>query len=345
MINLMFHVYHRLNKVFRARGLQMVLLFVVLVFYSATGYMYFELPDNPDLTGIDALWWALVTMTTVGYGDLFPVTLWGRILVGFPAMLLGVGVLGYMLSLVATAMLESKIMETKGMKDVLYANHIIICNFVDLEKILKLIDELRKDQSTQGSEIVLIDETLDELPAELLEQEVHFVKGDPSREAILAKANVKESKSVLIQANTHSRADSDNRNLKIVLTVESISRSINTVVECLDPENQIYFKRAHCDAIVCISSLAGQMMVQELQDPGVSDVVAELTSNAHGKQFYVIAISGGERDFKTLCVEYESNDTKIIGIRRNDQNHLLPETDFVVQEGDQAIVIATQRKS
>ncbi len=345
MINLLFHFYHRVNRVFRVRGLQMVLLFVVLVFYSATGYMYFELPDNPELSGIDALWWALVTMTTVGYGDLFPVTLWGRILVGFPTMLLGVGVLGYMLSLVATAMLESKIMEAKGMKDILYSNHIIICNFVDLDKTLKLIDELRKDRSTQGSEIVLIDEILDELPAELLAQDIHFVKGDPSREAILMKANVSESKSMLIQANTHNRADSDNRNLKVVLTVESISRSINTVVECLDPENQIYFKRAHCDAIVCISSLAGQMMVQELQDPGVSDVVAELTSNTQGKQFYIVEISGGERDFKTLCVEYESNDTKLIGIRRAGQNHILPQTDFVVRKGDQAIVISTQRQS
>ena len=114
MINVLLLLYQKSSRIINARSSQIVLLFVTLMLYSTTGYMYFELPENPDLTWVDAFWWSIVTMTTVGYGDFFPVSIWGRILIGFPTMLLGVGILGYMLSLVATAMLESKMLEANG---------------------------------------------------------------------------------------------------------------------------------------------------------------------------------------------------------------------------------------
>lgn len=45
------------------------------------------------------VWYALVTITTVGYGDLAPQTMGGRFIVALPLMALGIGLLGYVLSL------------------------------------------------------------------------------------------------------------------------------------------------------------------------------------------------------------------------------------------------------
>jgi voltage-gated potassium channel len=58
-------------------------------------------PDSNIRTGADAIWWGFVTITTVGYGDRFPVTLAGR-LVGLFVMLTGVGIIAALASILAS---------------------------------------------------------------------------------------------------------------------------------------------------------------------------------------------------------------------------------------------------
>jgi voltage-gated potassium channel len=58
-------------------------------------------PDSNIKTGADAIWWGFVTITTVGYGDRFPVTLFGR-LVGLFVMLTGVGIIAALASILAS---------------------------------------------------------------------------------------------------------------------------------------------------------------------------------------------------------------------------------------------------
>jgi voltage-gated potassium channel len=60
-------------------------------------------PDANITTGGDALWWAFVTITTVGYGDQFPVTMLGRI-VGVFVMFAGVGIIGSLASILASVL-------------------------------------------------------------------------------------------------------------------------------------------------------------------------------------------------------------------------------------------------
>jgi len=76
--------------------------FMVLV-SSSVLVLQFEStsPDANITTGGDALWWAVVTITTVGYGDQYPVTLLGR-LTGVAVMFSGVGIIGALASILAS---------------------------------------------------------------------------------------------------------------------------------------------------------------------------------------------------------------------------------------------------
>ena len=62
-------------------------------------------PDANIKTGGDALWWAIVTITTVGYGDFYPVTSLGRI-TGFFVMVSGIGIIGALASILASLLVS-----------------------------------------------------------------------------------------------------------------------------------------------------------------------------------------------------------------------------------------------
>jgi voltage-gated potassium channel len=334
-------LFRQAGQVGRGRQLEGALLFVALLAYATSGYMYFELPSKPSLTWLDALWWAVVTMTTVGYGDYFPETLGGRLLVGIPTMFIGIGLLGYLLSLFASLVMESKMKTLKGLARVDVDDHIIICRYNGLGPTLQLIREIRADAHTRDVPIVLVDSHLEEVPPDLQAARVHFVRGEPSREATLEMANFLRARCVLIQLDGRDPERSDDRNLKVALTFERLHPDVTSIVHCHDPENVLFFERANCDSVICTQALSSQMMVQEMQDPGVHAVVAELTTNVHGKQCYLTPPPSGASTFGALKGLYA--DVVVLGLRRAGHNLLAPTDATPLQPGDQVVVVAGNR--
>jgi voltage-gated potassium channel len=80
-----------------------VLLALIVLTVSSTLVLQFEStsPDAHITTGWDAFWYAIVTITTVGYGDYYPVTFWGRVM-GMFIMFAGVGIIGALASILAS---------------------------------------------------------------------------------------------------------------------------------------------------------------------------------------------------------------------------------------------------
>ena len=84
-----------------------VLMLVLLVFQSSLVY-YFEREAQPDKFGSipEAMWWGIVTLTTVGYGDVTPVTLWGKIAGGLTAVM-GLCMFAIPVGIIASAFIEA----------------------------------------------------------------------------------------------------------------------------------------------------------------------------------------------------------------------------------------------
>ncbi|MGD9547808.1 MAG: ion transporter [Candidatus Krumholzibacteriia bacterium] len=99
---------------------ELVLFFFVtllLLYLSGTGIYYFEHDAQPEAfqSVFDGLWWGVVTLTTVGYGDAFPITLGGRVFTFF-ILMIGLGVVAVPTGLMASALSQARelALEEKG---------------------------------------------------------------------------------------------------------------------------------------------------------------------------------------------------------------------------------------
>jgi voltage-gated potassium channel len=103
-------------KRYRGVGEEMIRtlsLVTATVFAGAYSFVVVE-PNHPHVNSIwDALWWSLVTVSTVGYGDVVPETMMGR-LIAAPLIIVGVGVVGYTAGFMSTLMASSTVKEEEA---------------------------------------------------------------------------------------------------------------------------------------------------------------------------------------------------------------------------------------
>lgn len=293
--------------------LRVLILMLAILLYGTSGFLYFELPANPDLTWGDGLWYTIVTIATVGYGDFFPKSSGGRFLVGWPIMVFGIGLLGYALSLVAAALVTAKTKEIKGMASFNLNEHLILFNFPGLAKVERVLDELALDPTVgAATPVVLVDDGLDELPVELQKRGVQYVRGNPTRDETLARAGIDQARHAVILTRNATDTASDNLNVAIALAIEGRCKQVNTVVECIDPSSEELLRKAGCDRIVCSSRFDSYFISQELLNPGIQEVVGDLVSNGQGQQLYLVAISSAA-SFDELSIRCRANGHLALG--------------------------------
>lgn len=85
----------------------------ILIYLAAVGIYYFEHAAQPEkYTSIfDSLWWSIITLTTVGYGDVYPITIGGRVFTFF-ILLIGLGIVAIPTGIISSALMKS--MESRG---------------------------------------------------------------------------------------------------------------------------------------------------------------------------------------------------------------------------------------
>ncbi|NOU58672.1 ion transporter [Marinifilum caeruleilacunae] len=112
------HRFHIAAKIVKEEIILFFIVTGILIFLSASGIYFFENEAQPKVFAsiFHSLWWAIVTLTTVGYGDVYPITVGGKIFTFF-VLLIGVGVVTVPAGLVATSLSKAREIEEEERKN------------------------------------------------------------------------------------------------------------------------------------------------------------------------------------------------------------------------------------
>jgi voltage-gated potassium channel len=118
------------TRLIRQRSVLISVITLSFIILSSIGVNYFEQGvANSNIHSIwDGIWWAVVTIGTVGYGDRFPVSVGGRI-VGLVVIFFGVGMMSLFTATIASIFVEKKIKEGRGLETVKVKDHVVICGW------------------------------------------------------------------------------------------------------------------------------------------------------------------------------------------------------------------------
>ncbi len=99
-------------KIIREEVILFLIVTAIFLFLASAGIYYFENPEQPEVfSSIFASgWWSVVTLTTVGYGDVYPITTGGKIFTFF-ILMIGVGIVTVPAGLVSSALTKAREME------------------------------------------------------------------------------------------------------------------------------------------------------------------------------------------------------------------------------------------
>lgn len=341
-------LFHRIkgHSLMEKKVLKAVLLVILLNLLFGVLFYIAEHKAQPDLTLADAIWWAVVTMTTVGYGDFAAVTPVGRFIISYLCMFLGIGIIGYLIGFLAEHILQTISKTRRGLMKITDEQHLILCNYPGENKIVEVVSELRAAPQYEKCEMVLVTDELTELTEKLKALKLKFVKGIPTDEEILYQANILACGGVIILADQHASQASDERSFAIGSIVELIGRKhdqdIKTVVEVVSRRNLKLIQRSDVDGMISNDGITSRMLVQEFLYPGIHDVFQQLLSNVTGSQFYIFPTTlVGRRviDIQTEILKHPAN-IQIIGIIKGKEKILNPPKSMEIETGDQLILLA-----
>lgn len=208
---------------------------------------------------LDALWFTMTTMLTVGYGDLFPTTVFGRIFTVVFLYVIGIGLFASFIGKAIDSLTLYRRQKESG--GLMYdgKNHIVIIDWSHkAENAMKEI--LARDPKI---EIVVID--MIEKAKEINER-IHFIRGRATDSEVLRKASTQNAKAVLIFSDDkiEDQILADGKSLMIACAVERISPGVHTTVEIEREEHILNFSHIKVDNFILSNATIAKLAVDSI---------------------------------------------------------------------------------
>jgi voltage-gated potassium channel len=235
------------------------MLLVLILLVGTLGYVLLE-----GWPVLDALYMTVITITTVGFGEVNVVSSLGRVFT-ICIIFMGMGIMAYSLGMVAQIMVETQVMTILGRRKLgrelrSMKNHYIICGFGRIGKIIT------QGLKSQGIPLVVIDQSPDSREI-LEEQNIPHIIGDATSDDILIEAGIERAKGVV--AVVLSDAD----NLFITMTARGLNPNLFILSRADEEGTEKKLMRAGANKVVLPYHIGGMRMVHTILRPAVMDFI------------------------------------------------------------------------
>jgi voltage-gated potassium channel len=294
-----------------------VLLSIALLGNAACFYI-FERAVRPELGWGDSLWFSVVSIATIGYGDFFPTTLGARLGTTFFIVLLGLASFSLFFGMAIDGMATFINNARKGLGRIMVDDHIFIVHFPSVHRVRQIIDEIRSDPVHGESEIVIVDDTIEELP--FADERIVFVRGSSHDLDTYERARAKQCQMAIVLSPDYGNPNSDAIVAAAVSVIDRINHDIHIVAECLHEKHRPLFDSCNCDAVVMGMTIAGNLLVQEVHDPGLAQLVEAVSSNRRGTTLFCVDVSDGAVSYTELAKGLLDHAVTVMAVNRGSQS-------------------------
>ncbi|WP_353662428.1 ion transporter [Hydrogenimonas sp. SS33] len=274
--------------ILKNKKIELYALFLLLSFFTLIAslmiYVFEGAGQNPNLHNLfDAVYWAVVTVTTVGYGDISPVTDEGRIVAIF-VILTGVGAMTFLTSIIVSAFGEKlpEIKRTRVLNQVAKTKDLnLVCGYGKIGQIVS--DKLR----AQGEKVLVIE--TDEKKVEKAELDgFRVLQADATKSDTLLKLKFCDNVKAVI-AVTHN----DIINVFITINARSLCKRVEIIARCSEKSVATKLKLAGANHLIMPEEIAGLLGAVYIGQPVAFDALQAILTRKKSARIDEIEIKKG----------------------------------------------------
>jgi len=233
-------------------------------------------PNSKLNNWVDAMWYLMETLTTVGYGDALPVTYWGR-MIGFVFLLSSLGVYGFIIGQIANFMSTIKEQRELGLNGTGFKNHVVIIGWNDFGH--SVISHL----VAAGRQVAVV--TKDRGHIDIIREyysmdQVFTLFSDYNNFEILEKSNIRQASIVFVNLND------DTEKLVYIINIKKHFENLNYVVTLDNGNLKSTFMHAGVTYTISKNEISSKLLASYIYEPDVAFFSEELIAYAHEENEY-----------------------------------------------------------
>ena len=323
--------------VYKKSELFMILfLFLFVIFISGVSIYVFEEHTNPNIKTIyDAFYWSLITITSVGYGDIVPISSEGRS-VAAVIVFVGIGLIALSTSIIVSAFNEkNEELRSEKIKSLIdkFSSYYLICGYSHLAELLAA----RLKQSRDN--FIIIDNDVQKVEQAIADGYIAY-KADASSKNVLIDLQMSKKAIAVI-----TLAQDDIQNIFISLSVRSLSKNVMLISRMRRKYSYKKLKLAGVDKIISAANMASMLVTTLVNKPLATEAINSILSGKRNARCEQVEIySDSSMVGKSIKdIDFSSYRLILLGVSREENSIrefiFNPKDDFKLREGDILVLL------